>query len=298
MKFISSKSESSPVTVSLDDVTFQLQESHDFEWLRSLGHVFCVFDEQDSGNICFGIENNGQKRFVKYAGSRPIDFSGAPQDAVARLQKAIPLYNHLRHSNLITLVDYFQTGHGYAAVFKWFEGECLHSHWSFPPPAKYTHPESPYYRYKNLPIEKRLESLDVILSFHSFVESKGYVAVDFYDGSILYDFSNGITKICDIDFYRKAPTINDMGEKFWGSSRSKSPEEFNLGSPIDARTNVFTMGAIAFGILGGEMDHSFSKWEAGKQLYDVALHAVSKKRELRFESVNAFKKAWNQAKVD
>lgn len=89
------------------------------------------------------------------------------------------------------------------------------------------------------------------------------VAVDFYDGSILYDFHNHQTKICDIDFYRQVPAINDIGEQFWGAARSKSPEEYTLGAPIDARTNVFTMGAIAFGLLGGEMDRSYEKWEAG-----------------------------------
>ncbi|MGE8205423.1 serine/threonine protein kinase [Heyndrickxia sp. NPDC080065] len=298
MNFISNKTEKFPVTISLDDVTFQLQEQLDFEWLKSLGHVFCVFDEQDSGNICFGVEKDGRKKFVKYAGSRPLDFSGNPQDAVTRLQNAIPLYTTLRHPHLIELLDHFHMDCGYAAVFDWFEGECLHSHWSFPPPAKYHHPESPFYRFRHLPIQKRLESLDTIFSFHEFVESKGYVAVDFYDGSILYDFAKDITKICDIDFYRKAPAINDMGENFWGAKRSKSPEEFTLGAPIDAKTNVFTMGAIAFGVLGGEMDHSFSKWDAGKPLYEIALRAVSENREMRFESIKAFKAAWDRSKVN
>lgn len=286
-----------PVTITLDNVTFQLQEKHDLQWLRSFGDVFCVFDQQDSGNICFGVAKDGKKQFVKYAGCRPLDYSGNPQDAVTRLLNAIPLYTALEHPHLIKLVDHFCIGSGYAALFEWFEGECLHSHWSFPPPAKYDHLDSPFYRYKQLTVETRLESLDAMFSFHAYVESKGFVAVDFYDGSILYDFSNDVTKICDIDFYRKAPSENNIGENFWGAKRSKSPEEFTIGAPIDARTNVFTMGAIAFGLLGGEMDRSFSKWEAGKQLYEVALRAVSQERKLRYENVNAFKTAWDIAKL-
>jgi serine/threonine protein kinase len=283
-------------TITLDDVIFSLQEPHDFQWLRSLGHAFCVFAEQDSGNICFGLQQEGKKKFVKYAGCRPNDFSGNPDDAVERLITAIPLYTALQHPNLIKIIDYFPVGNGYAAVYDWFDGECLHSHWSFPPPAKYEHPDSPFYRYKQLPIEKRLKSLNVILSFHEHVESKGYVAVDFYDGSILYDFANDITMICDIDFFRLSPTVNDIGENFWGARRSKSPEEFVLGATIDARTNVFTLGAIAFGLLGGEMDHSFSKWDAGRQLYEVALCAVSEDREKRYPNVRTFKAAWDNAK--
>lgn len=42
------------------------------------------------------------------------------------------------------------------------------------------------------------------------IEAKGYVAVDFYDGSILYDFNSNTTKICDIDLYQKKPFINTM----------------------------------------------------------------------------------------
>jgi len=285
-----------PIKFNIDNVSFELQDQHDFTWLQSIGTVFCVFDQQDSGNISFGIEKNGKKLFVKYAGCRPMDFSGNPRDAISRLKFAVPLYKTLEHPNLISLIDHYETKEGYAAIFEWFNGECLHSHWLFAVQPKHSHPDSPFYRFKQLSIEKRLLSLDTIYEFHKYVESKGYVAVDFYDGSILYDFSKDLTRICDIDFYRLAPSVNDMGENFWGARRSKSPEEFILGAPIDARTNVFTMGAIAFGLLGGEMDHSFSKWEANRSLYEVALRAVSKEREERFKTINDFINAWNSVK--
>ncbi|MUT67441.1 serine/threonine protein kinase [Paenibacillus sp. NEAU-GSW1] len=288
-----------PVLIKLDSVEFKLQGQHDFSWLQSLGKVFCVFDQQDSGNICFGIEKGGKKLFVKYAGCKPMDFSGNPRDAILRLSTAIPLYTTLEHPYLIKLVDHFETENGYAAIFEWFNGECLHSHWLFVGEAfKHTHPDSPFYKYKQLTVERRLHSLDAIYEFHRYVESKGYIAVDFYDGSILYDFSQDITKICDIDFYREAPSVNDIGEKFWGARRSKSPEEFTLGAPIDSKTNVFTMGAIAFGLLGGEMDQSYSKWEANRSLYEVALRAISKEREKRYNNINEFKKAWDTAKIE
>lgn len=282
--------------IKLDRVSFELQEQHDFTWIQSLGTVFCVFDQQDSGNICLGIEKDGRKLFVKYAGCKPMEFHGNPKDAVSRLSNAIPLYMTLAHPHLIELIDHFKTGNGYAAIFEWFNGECLHSHWLYAGEAKHTHPDSPFYRYKQLSIVKKLQSLDAIYEFHKFVESKGYVAVDFYDGSVMYDFSKDIIKICDIDFYRLSPSVNDMGENFWGASRYKSPEELTLGAPIDERTNVFTMGAIAFGLLGGEMDRSFSKWEANKALYEVALRAVSKKREQRYHNIHEFKNAWDLAK--
>jgi len=285
-----------PIKYKIDNVSFELQEQHDFTWLQSLGTVFCVFDQQDSGNISFGIEKNDTKLFVKYAGCRPMEFSGNPRDAISRLIAAVPLYTTLEHPNLIRLVDHFETDDGYAVIFEWFNGVCLHSHWLFAGEAKHTHADSPFHKFRQLSIEKRLQSLDLIYGFHEYVESKGYVAVDFYDGSILYDFSVDLTKICDIDFYRLAPSVNDMGENFWGARRSKSPEQFILGAPIDARTNVFTMGAIAFGLLGGEMDHSFSKWEASRSLYEVALRAVRPEREERYRTIHEFKRVWDLAK--
>lgn len=282
-------------TYEIDAVTFQLQEPYDFAWLTKLGVVFKVFDQQDSGNLSFGVEKEGQKFFVKFAGAKPLTFDGNPLDAVSRLIEAIPLYNELESKSLINLVSHFEVGTGYAAVFEWFAGECLHSHWLFAGEAKLSHPESPFYRYKHLSVEQRLASLDVIFSFHELVELQGYVAVDFYDGSILYDFANDETRICDIDFYRLKPTVNDLGENFWGSSRFKSPEEFILGAPIDEVTNVFNMGATAFVLLGGASDRSFTKWEASQAQYDVALRAVSLEREERFQSVAAFKLAWDEA---
>ncbi|MDQ0350563.1 serine/threonine-protein kinase [Alkalibacillus filiformis] len=280
------------ITMTLDKVDFQLQEEQNFDWLKQYGAVFCVFDQQDSGNISFGVEKDERKFFVKYAGSKPIDFTGNPEDAIERLKKAVPVYQSLEHQHLIKLLDHFSTEIGYALVFEWFEGECLHSHWSFGGIAKYTNPNSPFYRFKKLEVEKRLKALDAIFSFHTYVESQRYVAVDFYDGSILYDFKSNETKICDIDFYRHSPSINDFGEDFWGSNRSKSPEEYGLGAPIDSITNVFNLGAIAFGLLGGERDRSFSKWDANQGLYEVAIKAVEEDRNKRYSTVKEFYDAW------
>ncbi|WP_244918733.1 serine/threonine protein kinase [Paenibacillus dendritiformis] len=281
-------------TVQVDDVSFHVKQEHDFSWLRELGRVFCVFDQQDSGNLSFGIERDGIRRFVKYAGARPVRYPGEPRDAIARLEQAMPLYDQLRHSHLIALREHFRAGDGYAAVFDWVEGESLHPHESFPPPAKYTHPESPFYRFRQLPIEQKLAAMEAILAFHAHVEACGYVAIDFYDGSLLYDFQRHAMTICDIDMYARKPYTNTMG-RMWGSSRFMSPEEFELGAAIDERTNVFNMGAMAFALLGGELDRSYERWEAGQARYEAACRAVAPNRAGRYASVAEFHAAWQQA---
>ncbi|TKC20143.1 serine/threonine protein kinase [Robertmurraya kyonggiensis] len=277
--------------INLDKVSFQLRENRNFKWLTDLGEVFTVFDEQDSGNLCFGIEKDGLKKFVKFAGARTMEYQGEPEDAVLRLKDSVSTYEKLQHKYLIKLLDYFEVDNGFAIIFEWFDGECLHSHWSFPPPHKYTHPDSPFYRYRQLSMYQRLESFKHILEFHVHVEKKGYVAIDFYDGSILYDFKNNLTKICDIDFYQEKPFINTMG-RLWGAERSMSPEEFEFGAQIDERTNVFNMGSIAFGLFGGELDHSFEKWDASLELYNVVMKAAQKDRNDRYASVEDFYHAW------
>lgn len=284
------------ITITLDRVVVRLRESHDLRFLTDIGEVFCVFDEQDSGNICFGVDNGYERLFVKYAGARTIDFHGEPSEAVDRLRFACPLYDTLRHPSLVELRQHFRTSDGYAAVFTWFPGECLHSHWAFTPSEKYTHPDSPTYRHRHLPLDLRLDSLDTILSFHEHVAFKGYVAIDFYDGSILYDFSRNITKICDIDFYAGKPYINGMG-RLWGSKRFMSPEEFELGASIDEVTNVFNIGAVAFALLGGELDRSCAKWEAGEALYNVARKATNPDTNGRYNSISALRHAWDEARL-
>jgi serine/threonine-protein kinase len=134
--------------------------------------------------------------------------------------------------------------------------------------------------------------MDTILDFHYHVETLGFVAVDFYDGCIMYDFAAGETRICDVDLYQPKPYRNPMG-RMWGSSRFMSPEEFELGAVIDERTNVFTMGAAAFLLLGGGIDRAFEKWEAGRGLYGFALRAVSPDRAARWASVREMKEAWD-----
>src|SRR5690606_9424148 len=99
---------------------------------------------------------------------------------------------------------------------------------------------------------------------------RGYIALDFYDGSIMYDFALDETRICDIELYAQKPVFNTMG-RMWGSSRYMSPEEFQLGEEIDERSNVFHMGATAFQLFAGGKERNFDLWEASEPLYNIAL---------------------------
>lgn len=66
--------------------------------------MFKVYDDQDSGNICFGTEKDGQRYFIKFAGAPTERYNGNPADAIARLKATLPVYSELQHENLIEYV--------------------------------------------------------------------------------------------------------------------------------------------------------------------------------------------------
>jgi len=298
------------VHYNLDGICFSLQADYDFSWLKSLGTVFAVFSQNDSGNISFGVSNGTEKWFVKTAGFKTAASIQTPSEAVEALKSAMTIYEDIKHPNLIQLVKHYPFEDIYIAVFKWAEGDCLFDHWNF---EKYSaNPQliPPAERFKHLPLIQRLKSADILFSFLDKVSKSGYVAVDFYDSSILYDFLNHTTTICDIDLFRKKPAKNDIGENYWGTKRLKAPEEYILNAVIDETTNVYTLGALLFNNYFGNYTKSetalrytqnqfipcsFENWELSKSCYDVALKAVESDRAKRYQSIKDFYIAWASA---
>ena len=293
----------------IDGITFPLRERRDLSWLRGMGRVFAVFSQNDSGNISFGVENGTGRYFLKVAGLKTAEAACSPQQAVRALQAAVPAYTAIRHPNLIRLRRHFSHDGLYLAVFDWAEGECLFDHWNFDAYRADPRLVPPASRYRQLPPERRAASCDVLFSFLSAAAASGYVAVDFYDGSVLYDFSTHTTTVCDIDLFRKRPAVNDLGAEFPGSKRVKAPEEYRLGAVLDERTNVFAMGALLFHFFGrfseaelramyGESRFfpcSPGNWELNEACYAAACRAVSPGRDERYPTVAAFWDAWRRA---
>ena len=270
-------------TQILDGISFPMRETFDFSFVSRWGRVFKVFPHQDSGNICFGTVRDGERFFLKFAGAPTERYEGNIADAVANLKKAAGNYTALRCPLLIELVEEMEVAGGYLMVFRWTDGVCMGK----------MYPESRA-RFFTLPLEKRQRVFLDILDFLQMTAERGYTPVDFYDGSILYDFEQEKTVICDIDFFEKTPYVNTMG-RMWGSARFMAPEEFTLGAPVDEVTNVFLAGAMAFSLFGGETDRSRDLWVLHDEAYAVALRAVAEDREDRYQSLAEFRAAWKAA---
>ena len=147
-----------------------------------------------------------------------------------------------------------------------------------------------------MPAEKKLRAFEDIMEFHAHVAAKGYVALDFYDGSILYDYDKEKVIICDIDLYQKSPFLNVGNLGIVGSARYVSPEECVKDAIMDEITNVYTMGATAFALFAYG-DRSPEAWHLSKQMYSVVKQAVSDDRKQRQQSIRQLIENWRTAKI-
>jgi serine/threonine-protein kinase len=246
------------------------------------GKVFKVFDDQDSGNICFGMTDGTDKYFVKFAGAPTVRANVSAEEAVERMKNTVQIYRDLAHPVLTRFIDAVEIGSSFTMVFEWTDAECMSRQY----------PKSRE-KFMQMPMDKKLRVFDEVLAFHNHAAKQGYVAIDFYDGCIMFDFDKDKTIICDIELYEKVPAKNNRG-RMYGSSRFMSPEEFKLGETIDEITNVYTMGATAFALFGDEerRDRRIEDWKLSKGLYDIAKRAVSNERSNRQQSLAQFISEW------
>lgn len=270
----------------VDSIPYKLKTRFDFSFLSKYGKVFKVFDDQDSGNICFGLENDCKRHFVKFAGAPTERACVSADEAIRNLKRTISIYKDLMHPNLIRFISSEDIGGGFAMVFEWVDAESMHM--MYPLSRK---------KFMQMTITTKLQVFDDILAFFTHVVQQGYVAIDFYDGSIMYDFHTGRTIVCDIDLFEKSPYTNNMG-RMWGSSRFMSSEEFTLGTTIDEITNVYTLGATAFALFGDERDRCIEKWNLSKEHFSVAKKAVSDERCNRQQTIKQLIDEWRTAKQD
>lgn len=289
------------VVQKIDDIEFKLREMQDFSWLNNYGKAFSVIDETGSGCISFGIEKDGKKYFYKIAGAKTVEAEISEQESIDLLKEAVSRYKDIKHENLIKYVDSFDYKEFFVVVYEYAFGECLFDHWNFNRYEK-TKEVTPMMKFKELSSDKRLNVARKLFSFfETFIEA-GYVAVDFYDSSILYNFENDEVTFCDIDLFRKMPTYNDLGKDYFGTKRLKAPEENELNAVIDEKTSMFTLGAIIFDMFsktnnieeryekGMFIPNKLEEFELNEKVYNVLLKATSINKEDRYDSIKEFER--------
>jgi serine/threonine-protein kinase len=208
--------------------------------IESLGDVFTVFDQQDSANISYGVRDiSGRRWFVKTAGSADVSPGGLTRaERVALLRRDAELHADIAHPALLAIHDVIETSDGIAVVYDWFDGELLNA-----PAERRNDPEEAHQRFALLAPDEITRALDSVIDLHVRLEAAGWVANDFYDGCLMYDFAARCMKVIDFECYRRGSFVNEQG-RLMGSTRFMAPEEFARGATVDSRTTVFNLARM------------------------------------------------------
>ena len=224
---------------------------------------------------------DGERWFVK-ASDDP--------DIVQSFRRALHIHATVRHPALPRLRHTFETPGGLALLYDWVPGEVL-SDARFTREQRRHDPANPHVR--SLPVPDILDALDTIFDAHMMVAHHGFVASDFYDGSIMYDFEDAQTFLCDLDEYRDGPFVLER-DRNYGSARFMAPEEFQRGATIDQVTNVFTLGRAAT-VLLGDGTASLDAWKGTDAMKEVVVRATNPDRARRHRYVREFVQEWRAA---
>ena len=260
-----------------------------FDFVSTAGRVFAVFDErtQDSGNISYGVDANDQRFFIKTAGdpsnTRPLL---SHSERIALLRNVIQLHKRVSHRALVPLRNVIESPDGPLLVFDWIDGELLGA-----PTERRSDPTTAYVRFRRLPVDRIIAALDDVIDLHRALASVGYVAVDFYDSSLMYDFAASRIHVIDVDSYHLGTFVNRMGRMF-GSTRFMSPEEFELGAEINERTTVHALGRAIIELL---TDPVTGEFRGAANARAVAECASSPSSQNRYGSIAEFADAWRNS---
>lgn len=233
--------------------------------------AFVVFDQQDSGCLSYGIEQRGQRRFVKTA---------TTDAARTSLGRAIAFHRAVRHPAIVRPIEVVDTEVRRQLVYPWVDGVVLNH------ATTAGSDRSGLERFLALGPGEIRAAIETILDAHLAVAASGFVSVDLYDGCFLYDFDRSSMHLIDLDEYRPGPFVV-IDDRLPGSTRYMAPEEHRRGATIDERTMVFHLGRTIAELLSPSM---MAASEVG--VVDAATRADV---EQRFPDVEHMTTAWRSA---
>lgn len=259
-------------------------------YLSQASAIFATFDAgtQDSGNLSFGVEASGRRWFVKTAGDPADKAPFLPhEERVALLLNARRLARAVSHPALPALRGVTQSAWGPMLIYEWAPGEPVRV-----PEARRTDPQGAFQRFRRLPLGELTAAIGAILDAHLELCRAGWVACDFYDGSIIYDFAARTTWLIDLDNYHRGPFTNEMGRMF-GSTRFMAPEEFERGARIDERTTVFTLGRM-ISVFLGDGDLGSAAFRGNESQYRAMSTACNLDPAARYQTIAQLVGAWSK----
>lgn len=242
-------------------------------WLSEIGHVFLEIRGHDSGCTSYGVAIDGVSWFVKVAYG----------DDRAQLEAARAVHGRLLHPAVVPLAAHFETlGDGSALVYPWVQGENLNDP-DVPGALPRDHEASAQNRLRALSDDESQAVYDVLVDAHVAAAEAGLVAVDLYDGCLIYDFETRELHLVDIDLYSPPYTLDT--DRAYGSDRLMPPEEYSRGASIGQPATVYTLARLALHL----------GCVRSRAQLDVALQATRADPARRYPTVAEYAVAWRDA---
>ena len=238
-------------------------------------------------SLVVGVEEEDGARFVVKA---------SRDDEGARwLRSAEAFHAAVAHPAVVPLLHRVDTSDGVALVYPWADGEVLSDAADASLPSR-DDAASAYQRVLGLPVADRCAAVRTLIDAHVAVAAAGLVAVDLYDGSVLYDFDRRQLRLIDLDAYQLGPYVLDRDRQY-GSTTYMAPEELVRGSTIDERSTVFTLGRFGLVYLGCARAEPPTRtdFEGSNELWDVLVAATRPRPDDRIRTVAELRSAWDRA---
>ncbi|CAA9220804.1 MAG: FIG00817204: hypothetical protein [uncultured Acidimicrobiales bacterium] len=256
-------------------------------FLPTVGRVVRQFgDRVDSRTTIVGVETASGRLVVKHA---------TDDESVGWLESAIRFHAAVSHPSVPPVLHHLRTPDGLATVQRWASGDVLVDKFDPTVPGR-DDPGSPYQRFLRLPVPEITDALRQLIHANVAATGAGFVAVDLYDGCLIYDFERHALSLIDLDLYRPGPFVLETDRQY-GSSAFMAPEEWQRGATIDERTTVFTLGRFAQVLLGCERDDAAERddFRGSDSLFDISMRACASDPAKRYQSVAALFRAWSVA---
>ena len=243
---------------------------------------------QDSRTVILGVELGGDRYVVKHA-------SSTDAEAIGWLESAIRFHGAVRHEVIPTVLHHLVTADGLALVEEWGAGQILVDLYDLAELPR-DHPDSTYRRFLGLAPDELAGAVAQLIDAHVAVVDAGFVAVDLYDGCVLYDFDQRTVRLIDLDHYQPGPYVLDVDRQL-GSTTYMAPEELSRGATVDERTTVFTLGRMALVYLGCARQGLATRadFRGSDEQFAVATEACRPEPADRLPTVRALQDAWAAA---
>ena len=269
-------------TQLVDGLPVRLKAPHDFSFLRRWGRAVRVLDSLISGNLGFVVEGASGRLFIKYAGAATLGYADAPQGAADRLRAALPRYLRLGGGLLQRPIDSLDLGAGFALAFPFLDAEPLPGG------------ENGLDAIAAWPLVHRLAALDALFELIERAAEQDDIVAGLDGSHMMVSPLSRRLYLTSVDRFIRMPWRN-AGGRIPGTARFIAPEGFIPYAPIDERTAVYAMGALALAVLPDMPTARRRGAHPLSGLSAIAHKALLHSPDQRQQTAEAFLDAWRGA---